>query len=365
MSATTPLLKPAGEPAGRQRSGLNRYAVHLGLVAATLAVLLVGRIQPRWESVQLGLPLAQSQAAVATVAPRAEEGALPTPAPAATLAPEAMIRRGAIPHTYEPDLPVHEFATHVVEKGETPNGVAELYGITPATLLFGNPDLSNEAQRFQIGITLTILPTDGALHTVVASDTVESIAEMYGVGPQVVIDYGDNHLEKWPHRPVPGTELFIPGGEQQLLVWSYTPNTPRGTVSGSSYYDGPIVAAGRGSFVWPTDSWRITQYYWWAHRAIDIGAPVGTPVYASDGGTVIYAGWSAIGYGNLLVLDHGNGFQTYYAHLSSFWVGHGQFVGQGVPIAAVGNTGNSSGPHLHFEIRYIGNLLNPLEYLWE
>jgi len=204
MSATTPLLKPAGEPAGRWRPGLNRYAVHLGLVAATLAVLLVGRIQPRWESVQLGLPLAQSQAEVATVAPRAEEGALPTPAPAATLAPEAMIRRGAIPHTYEPDLPVHEFATHVVEKGETPNGVAELYGITPATLLFGNPDLSNEAQRFQIGITLTILPADGALHTAVASDTVESIAEMYGVGPQVVIDYGDNHLEKWPHRPVPG-----------------------------------------------------------------------------------------------------------------------------------------------------------------
>ncbi|MCK4832620.1 MAG: M23 family metallopeptidase, partial [Anaerolineales bacterium] len=149
------------------------------------------------------------------------------------------------------------------------------------------------------------------------------------------------------------------------LVWSYTPNTPRGTVSGSSYYDGPIVAAGRGSFVWPTDARRITQYYWWAHRAIDIGAAVGTPVYASDGGTVIYAGWSAIGYGNLLVLDHGNGFQTYYAHLSSIWVGHGQFVGQGVPIAAVGNTGNSSGPHLHFEIRYIGNLLNPLEYLWE
>jgi murein DD-endopeptidase MepM/ murein hydrolase activator NlpD len=119
-----------------------------------------------------------------------------------------------------------------------------------------------------------------------------------------------------------------------------------------------------GRFIWPT--WgRISQYYWWGHRAIDIAAPLDRPITAADSGTVVYAGWNTWGYGNLVVIDHGNGFQTWYAHLNnnSIWVANGQFVTQGSTIGGVGTTGNSSGPHLHFEIRYGGNLLNPLDYL--
>lgn len=371
MSVTSPLLEPSPEQVDRQPFSvqigvlLNRYAGHLALVAAALLVLLITRSELAWDSVQLGFPSIQPKVAVPAIAlPTGEEPPPSISALTPAVLPDLVFDRVAIPYTYEPEMPTHDFAQHVVEKGDTPNIVAELYGIEPATLLWGNPELSDEAQLLRVGITLTILPTNGVLHAVSLSDTVDLLGELYGVDPQAIIDYGDNHLEKWPHRPVPGTQIFVPGGEETFLVWTYTPNSVRAQATSSSYYDGPVVYAGVGRFIWPTDSWRITQYYWWAHRAIDIGAVTGTNVYASDGGTVIYAGWSTVGYGNHIVLDHGNGFQTLYAHLSSIWVASGQFVPQGTPIGGVGSTGNSSGPHLHFEIRYGGSLLNPLDYLW-
>ena len=372
MSAISPLVEPSPEQVERQlrlsqaRDLLRRYAVHLGLLAIVMSVWFVSRLDLAWSALEIGLPSVQPQVAVPTVVPEDDEvpeiwSSDPAPADGS----ELLFNRVAIPHTYEPQVPAHDFDQHVVEKGDTPNIVAELYGIEPATLLWGNPDLSDEAQLLRVGITLTILPTNGVLHTVSPSDTVEFLGELYGVEAQAIIDYADNHLENWPYRPVLDTQLFIPGGEKTFLVWSYTPNSVRAQATSSTYYDGPILNAGIGRFTWPTDSWRITQYHWWAHRAIDVGAAIGTNVYASDGGTVIYAGWSTVGYGNHVVLDHGNGFQTLYAHLSAIYVSSGQFVYQGTPIGAVGNTGNSSGPHLHFEIRYGANLLNPLDYLWE
>lgn len=344
-----------------------RYSIHLGLIAVAILVVISTRFDQLWERVNIDLPSTQPQVVLAAVSAPGD-GEVPVldlgGALIPTVVPETTVNRLAIPHTYEPELPTHNFVQHYVEKGDTPNKVAELYGLEPATLLWGNPDLSDEAQLLQVGITLTILPTNGVLHTVSPSDTLQLIAELYGVEPQVIIGYDDNHLEKWPHRPVPDTQVFVPGGERQFLVWTYTPNSPRAQATTSSYYDGPVINAGLGRFIWPTDSWRLTQYYWWAHRAIDIGAVTGTNIYASDSGTVVYAGWSTVGYGNHVVIDHGNGFQTLYAHMSAIYVAAGQFVIQGTPIGAVGSTGNSSGPHLHFEIRYGNNLLNPLDYLW-
>jgi LysM repeat protein len=373
VSATSPLLESSSEtdslPAQRSQTlpqdGIGRYAVHLGLLVVALAFWLVARLDLDWNRLPIDLPSVQAQAAI-TPTPVSEDEALSALAAEPTVIPDLSMRPEAIPHTYEPNLPTHHFTKHVVEEGDTPNKVAEEYGLEPATLLWGNPELSEKAQLLQVGITLTILPSDGVLHTVGVTDTVESIAELYGVEPQVIIDYADNNLEGWPNRPVPGTQIFVPGGEKPFLVWTYSPNSARGQMtSAGAFYEGQIIYAGIGRFIWPTGCWRITQYYWWAHRAIDIGCVTETPVYASDGGTVIYSGWSAIGYGNLIVLDHGNGFQTYYAHLNSIWVANGQFVPQGTPIGGVGTTGNSSGPHLHFEIRYNGVLLNPLDYLWQ
>ena len=107
----------------------------------------------------------------------------------------------------------------------------------------------------------------------------------------------------------------------------------------------------------------ITQRYAPLHRAIDIAAGYGSSVKASDAGYVVMAGWSNVGYGNCVVLDHGNGYQTLYAHLSKIYVVVGNSVAQGAAIGAVGSTGNSTGPHLHFEIRQGGSQMNPFNFL--
>jgi len=113
---------------------------------------------------------------------------------------------------------------------------------------------------------------------------------------------------------------------------------------------------------WPVAG-RITQKFWSGHHAIDIGAPLGTPIYATGSGYVAVAGWSDVGYGRMVIIEHGNGFQTLYAHMQVFYVKEGQWVDKGQQIGEVGSTGNSTGPHLHFEIVLKGVRRNPLIYL--
>ena len=108
---------------------------------------------------------------------------------------------------------------------------------------------------------------------------------------------------------------------------------------------------------------RITQGYWYGHRAIDVGAPTGSAVVAADGGFVSFAGWTDVGYGYLIVIDHANGFATYYAHLSTNGVGCGQLIQRGQYVGQVGTTGNSSGPHLHFEMRWAHEAVDPIGYI--
>ena len=119
--------------------------------------------------------------------------------------------------------------------------------------------------------------------------------------------------------------------------------------------------SGSGSLDWPTYG-RITQYYRSVHRAIDIGGNTGQAIRAADSGYVSFTGYQG-GYGKLVVLDHNNGIVTKYAHCSSINVSTGQRVGKGETIAAVGSTGRSSGPHLHFEVLVNGSPTNPLNYL--
>jgi murein DD-endopeptidase MepM/ murein hydrolase activator NlpD len=116
------------------------------------------------------------------------------------------------------------------------------------------------------------------------------------------------------------------------------------------------------AFLWPTQG-TITQNFWWGHGALDIALATGTPVAASDGGIVTFAGWDNSGYGYMVMLDHGNGFSTLYAHLSQYFVDAGQTVARGQTIAAMGSSGRSTGPHTHFEVRYNGAPQNPMFYL--
>jgi murein DD-endopeptidase MepM/ murein hydrolase activator NlpD len=123
---------------------------------------------------------------------------------------------------------------------------------------------------------------------------------------------------------------------------------------------------GSGGFVWPANAHYLSgNNYWSGHLGIDIAAGLGDPVYAADGGVTVFAGWSNWGYGNMVVIDHGNGWQTLYAHLRDTGVLSkcGESVVQGQLIGWAGSTGNSSGPHLHFELNFKGTRPNPWSYL--
>lgn len=266
------------------------------------------------------------------------------------------------PQTYRGQMPHHEPITYTVQPNDTPIGIAEKFGIKPETILGGNAYLSEESSSLQAGETLVILPIDGVLHDVGEGETLEDLAALYGVVVDDIINYEPNHLE-FPYRLYPGTQIMVPGGVREVFVWSAPslpsrPSTSDSTGSGIS----PLVQ-GTGTFIWPVGNRRITQHFWYGHGAIDVGAAEGSAVAASDTGTVTWAGWNVYGYGNLIVINHGNGYETYYGHLSNVGVVPGQVVNQGQYIGSSGNTGRSSGPHLHFEIRYFNSMLEPLSIL--
>ena len=197
-----------------------------------------------------------------------------------------------------------------------------------------------------------MLPVSGVYHTVVEKDTLGIIAARYKVDVSAIVEYEGNDLEE-PYDLAIGQKLIVPGGKKPYVprkVFAYNGSVPQGATKGS------------GSFGWPVTG-RITQKFWNGHRAIDIAAPQGTPIYAADSGYVAFAGWSDVGYGRMIIIDHGNNFQTLYAHMQVYHVETGQSVGKGQKIGVVGSTGNSTGPHLHFEIILKGVRRNPLIYL--
>ncbi len=260
--------------------------------------------------------------------------------------------RQAMPHTIIPERPRLGIITYTVQAGDTVQSIAAMYGLDPTTILWSNPAVEDAPDLLRIGQEVIILPIDGVYHTVGESDTLASIADKYDADLAAIIACEYNGLQGPDYAITPGMRLIVPGGSK--------PYVPRVVTS----YTGPVPEGvqGSGLFQWPVLG-RISQDYWYGHRAIDIAAPTGTAVVAADDGFVSFAGWTDVGYGYLVVIDHANGFSTYYAHLSAFYVSAGQAVSRGQVIAAVGSTGHSTGPHLHFEIRYGGVPQHPRAYL--
>lgn len=266
--------------------------------------------------------------------------------------------------TYKPALPQHSFITYTVQAGDTAIGIAQQFGIKEETLLGGNAFLSSDAGMLQAGAVLTILPIDGVLHDVVEGDTLEGLAAAFDIPVEDIIAYAPNNLE-FPYRLQPDSQIVLPGAVREAFFWEPPVVIRSSNGSGSSEaLQGLYVAnLGTGSFIWPVSGRNISQYYWYGHPGLDIALVEGSGVYAADSGTVTYAAWSPYCYGNLIVINHGNGYETFYAHLSGINVYPGQVVNKGNLIGASGNTGCSSGPHLHFEIRYNRNRYDPLSYL--
>jgi len=249
-----------------------------------------------------------------------------------------------------------------VKPGDVIGKIAGKYGVSVDTILWAN-DLSARSY-IRPGDVLKILPLDGLVHKVVSGDTVLKIARKYDASAEDIIKY--NKLQENGADIIIGEELLVPGGERPQPVYIAPIVTSRPSSFSKIVAPAPSVSAPAGSgYLWPTTiTTYISQYYGWRHGAIDLAGPVGSPVYATKSGTVLVAqcGWN-YGYGCYIHLDHGGGVQSIYAHLSQFYVSPGDYVTQGQTIATIGNTGNSTGPHLHFEIKINGVRQNPLAYI--
>jgi len=326
-----------------------RLASHVGLILVIIGVLVMTQIQlPEWRvSTTSVLPDVEPMSTPDTSVVRVVASG------GSSVKSSGPLPRAAVPFTIIPDRPRTDILTYEVQAGDTVFGIAEKFGIKPETIMWSNPVLEQNPDLLRIGDKLVILPVDGVYHKIKKGDTIAKIAKKYKVKPEAIVDFEWNKLDGPDATLTPGEHLIIPGGEKPYVARTV------------SVYRGPIpkgAKRGTGNFVWPVSGY-ITQGFWNNHRAIDIGSWLGNPVVASDSGYVVYAGWDRTGYGNLVIIDHGNGYRTYYAHLSAIYVRIGDSVGQGQQIGAVGSTGRSTGPHLHFEIRYRNVQRNPLGFL--
>lgn len=252
-----------------------------------------------------------------------------------------------------------EIITHVVTEGETISTIAQRYNLDPSTILWENN--LTETSKIKPGMELRILPVDGVRHKVARGETIYSIGKKYGLDSaqvQVIVDYPFNtFLNDETFELATGQFLVVPDG----VPPAKTP--PKRTTSRVALTPDAGSVTALGTFVWPA-SGQISQGYRFYHKAIDISNRAGGPILAADSGTVVVAGWpDSSGYGNRVMIDHGNGYVTLYAHLSVIQVREGQRVSRGDVIGQMGSTGRSTGTHLHFEIRQGGVLLNPLQFL--
>lgn len=244
---------------------------------------------------------------------------------------------------------------YTIAEDDTVASIAATFGISENTVLWANNLSSRDVLK--VGDHLTILSTTGVLHTVQSGDTVLAIAQAYNVKGKNIAEY--NGLEDSSKLSI-GQKLIIPDGY-------ISPRTTPQIVSGDTRLardatDGPTPApkesAGFG-WVWPTTTRHIAQYMRWGHTGIDIDNRSRPPVYATQAGTVEFAGWLG-GYGNLMIINHGNGMTSHYAHLDKFYASKGQSVSAGAAIAQMGSTGRSTGSHLHFEVRRGGRPIDPM-----
>ena len=258
----------------------------------------------------------------------------------------------------EPDeeQPAPKVTTYTVVEGDTIEAIAQRYGLSTETLLYVNAMYADDI--LQIGPELLIPAMDALVYTVVEGDTMWGVADAFDADFDAIVaanpDVNADALQ-------PGDILFVPGG---------TPPSRRTMVASRS--GGSRTPAATGTFaIWPvydmvTDwfGWRTHPVtgVWHLHDGIDINAPTGTPVAAVASGTVTTAGWLG-GYGYAVKVDHGDGIMTMYAHLSEVAVSPGEWVDTGDIIGYSGNTGNSTGPHLHFTVLVWGEPVDPWGWL--
>lgn len=282
--------------------------------------------------------------------------------------PIEFVRNTYNPFTIIPDRPRNEVIQYEIQAGDTIFSIAERFGLKPESIAWAND--RSIIGGLRPGRQINILPVDGAYWTTPRDQTIADVASQFGVDAYALIDSEFNDLfGDEPTTVLPaGTRIVIPGGTAESISWtarversgdSSTNNSGGGGGGGQIIFE-PGEAGSCGWTDNPGGSGGWTNpmgggYTWsrgftsW-HTGVDLAAVPGTPVRAALGGTVIFAGWNSYGYGYLIVLAHGP-YTSIYGHLSEIYVGCKQYVNAGQTIGGVGSTGDSSGPHLHFEIR--------------
>lgn len=303
---------------------------------------------------------------------------LPEYLPEIDQAVAAGIPRNVRLHTDVPSRPRTDVIEYIVQPGDTVFGIAEKFGLKPESILWANQSvLGDNPHSLRPNQKLNILPVNGTYHRWSEGDGLNGVAKFFGVKPETIIEFPGNRLDPgtigdYAHPNITaGTWLVIPGGTREFVNWS-APEIPRDN-PGVAKVLGPGAcgstangAVGAGVFIWPANNHFLSGFDYAPganHSGIDVDGETGDPVYAVDNGVVVYAGWNNWGYGNVVVINHGNGWQTLYAHLSQYYVDCGQSVYQTNVIGAIGSTGNSTGSHLHFEMMYNGTKVNPHDYL--
>lgn len=227
-----------------------------------------------------------------------------------------------------------QISLYVVRSGDSLSGIAEMFGVSVNTIRWANSLSSKDS--LQVGQTLTILPINGIRHVVQEGETLESIAKKYKGDAEEIANF--NEIATL----AAGSEIMIPGGEEPETTQSGSKAPARGS-SGPNY---------AGYYAKPLANYVRTQGIH-GNNGVDLATRLGAPVMAAASGKVIVAlsgGWNG-GYGNYVVISHPNGTQTLYAHLLDITTAVGATVAQGETIGHLGNTGKSTGPHLHFEVR--------------
>ncbi|HXG36749.1 MAG TPA: peptidoglycan DD-metalloendopeptidase family protein [Dehalococcoidia bacterium] len=287
--------------------------------------------------------------------------------PSPTATPTASLTATPQPKPAQP-----AFFTYTVQPGDTIFGIAAAFGIDAKYIVWNNPEVHDDVDQLLVGQQIVIPSVGGLIYTLKLGDTLSDVASFFGIDVSAILAFAPNNVIS-ADQVSEGMTLLLPGA-----VPPPPPPPPPSVVSPPPSGGGiggnpsqpaspaPAPAASATGFIWPFSGPLSSPFGdGRGHAGIDIDGfgRHGAPVVAAASGTVVLVSYLGYGYGYHIIISHGNGVETLYAHLSDIYVSQGQSVAAGEAIGAVGCTGYCTGTHLHFEIRIGGVAVNPLNYL--
>ncbi|MPZ98272.1 MAG: peptidoglycan DD-metalloendopeptidase family protein [Dehalococcoidia bacterium] len=248
------------------------------------------------------------------------------------------------------------FFEYEIQEGDTVYSIAERFNVSTDYVVWNNADVITDSDLLEVGSRLQIPSVEGIIHSVRIDETVSDIADQYEANSDDIISFAANGLRNDPNLLTPDVLILVPGG----VIPPPPPPPPADTIVPQPGGGG----GGTGAWGWPVAGLLSSPFGPGHPLGIDLAGPVGTPVTTAQGGTVTFAGGNpCCSYGYHIIVDHGDGYETLYAHLSGFNVVSGQYVDSGDVLGWIGMTGRTTGPHVHFELRRWGAYQDPLWFL--